>query len=94
MSGKEWAIITAVFLGGTGFLIWFHMNEASKIKGALALNSGQPVSVPYNSVIPQVYYAPLAANALMNPRNDVSLSSGGYAPPVSGINEHPAKWMM
>lgn len=93
MTQKEWVAIALVMAFGVGVILAHDYYQGETLKQAIL--GQKPVATPTPvSPSPPVFFAPLAADASANPANGVRLSTGGYAPPVSGINQTPAKWMM
>ncbi len=94
MTNREWIAVAAIMAFGVGLIIAHQWTQGETIKQALGINNGVIAPVGSTAVSPPVYFAPLAADASANPRNGVALSTGGYAPPVSGINAPPVSWTM
>jgi hypothetical protein len=93
MDTRDWIAISLIMALGVGIILVHDYYQGETLKEFL---TGQrPVAQPSPaSPSPPVFFAPIAADASANPRNGVSLSTGGYAPPASGINVKPDKWMM
>ena len=93
MTQKEWVAIAFVMAFGVGVILAHDYYQGETLKQAILGGRTVAAPTPVSPEVP-VYFAPLAADASANPANGVRLSTGGYAPPVSGINQTPAKWMM
>ena len=93
MTQREWIAIALIMAFGVGVILAHDYYQGETLKSAILGGRTVATPTPVSPEVP-VFFAPLAADASANPRNGVSLSTGGYAPPVSGINQIPAKWMM
>lgn len=94
MTTREWIVIAAIMAFGVGVIVAHQWTQGETIKQALLGSRGVVAPPGPQTVSPPIYFAPLAADASANPVNGVAFSTGGYAPPVSGINAAPVKWTM
>ena len=93
MTQREWIAIAIIMAIGVGVILAHDYYQGETLKQFLTGQTPVAAASPA-SPSPPVFFAPLAASASANPANGVRLSTGGYAPPYSGINATPAKWMM